>query len=76
MLVIISRFVIWFGCSLLSFFFNKKIFLIIIFFILITFKFNLILSSFCLSIFPLFILSRVDDRLLVLQPGVRDVPLR
>ena len=39
--------------------------------------FYFILSpSFFLSFFLPFILSRVDDRLLVLQPGVRAVSLR
>ena len=48
-----------------------------LFFILITFFFSFLLSfSFFLSFFLPFILSRVDDRLLVLQPGVRAVPLR
>ena len=48
-----------------------------LFFILLTFKFYFILSfSFFLSFFLPFLLSRVDDRLLVLQPGIRAVPLR
>ena len=57
------------------FFLLKFFFLIIIFyfnnFILIYF---ILSSSFFLSFLP-FILSRVEDRLLVLQPGIRVVPL-
>ena len=44
----------------------------IYFFILITFLFY----SFFLSFFLPFILSRVDDSVLMLRPGVRPVPLR
>ena len=79
-LVIIGGFVFWFGSSLLSFFLLlKKFFLIIIFyfnnFILFYFILFYLLLSFFLFFLP-FILSRVDDRLLVLQPGIRAVPLR
>ena len=70
--------------SVLFFFITlKKCFLnnYFLFFILITlfyftsFYFTLS-SSFFISFFLPFIHSRVDDRLLVLQPGVRAVPLR
>ena len=64
-------------------FFNLKkfFFLIIIFYFnkFILFYLYFILSSFCLSFFLFFlpfILSRVDERLLVLQPGISAVPLR
>ena len=70
-------FVFWFGCSLLSFFlfFNYfKFFLIFynyfLLFIIMT------LFSFFLSFFLPFILSHVDDRVLVLWPSIRPVPLR
>ena len=86
MLVIIGGFVFWFGCSLLSFFlFLKKIlfnnyfsFFILItlfYFILSYFILFYLLLSFSLFFLP-FILSHVDDRPLVLQPGIRAVPLR
>ena len=82
MLVIIGGFVFWFGCSLPSFFLFfllllKNFFNNSFFFILIT-LFYFILFYLLLSFFFFlhFILSRVDDRLLVLQPGVRAVPLR
>ena len=59
-----------------------KNFLIIVFyfyfnnyFILLLFYFILFFLSFFLVFLP-FILSHVDDSLLVLQPGVRAVPLR
>ena len=62
------------------FFTSKKIFFLnyFLFFILIT-LFYFILSSFFLSFFLFFIpfiLSRVDERLLVLQAGIRAEPLR
>ena len=62
------------------FFTSKKIFFLnyFLFFILIT-LFYFILSSFFLSFFLFFIpfiLSRVDERLLVLQAGISVVPLR
>ena len=46
-----------------------------LFFILIIFILFYFLLSFFLSFLP-FILSHMDERLLVLQPGVRAVPLR
>ena len=62
------------------FFFYLKKFLIIIFyfnnFILLHFILSYLLLSFFLSFFLPFILSCVDDRLLLLQPGIRAVPLR
>ena len=64
------------------FFLFKIFFLIIIFFIfyfnnfiLFYFIFFHLLLSLFLFILP-FILSNVEDRLLVLQPGIRAVPLR
>ena len=61
-------------CPFVFFFLLKKFFLIV--FILITILFYFILSSsFFLSFLP-FILSCVEDRLLLLQPGIRAVPLR
>ena len=68
-------------------FFAKKIFFLnnyVLFYILITIlfyfpSFYFILLYLLLSIFLFFhpfILSRVDDRLLVLQPGIRAMPLR
>ena len=66
-LVIIGGFVYWFGCSLpsfsfLYFYFNNFISFYFIFFFL--------------SLFLTFLLSHADDRVLVLQPGVRPVPLK
>ena len=62
------------------FFITKKFsFNIFLFFILITFKFYFILFYLLLCFFLFFlpfILSRVDDRPLVFQPGIRVVPLR
>ena len=63
------------------FFYNlKKIFFhnYFLFFILITLFYFILSSSFFLSFFPflLFILSCVDNRLLVHQPGIRAVPLK
>ena len=46
------------------------------FFILITFLFYFILFYLLLSFFLPFILRRIDDSLLLLQPGIRAVPLR
>ena len=46
-----------------------------LFFILITFILVYFIIFFFLSFFLPFILSRVDDRLLVLQPGIKTVPL-
>ena len=62
----------------LSFLLLKKIFLIIIFYFNNFILFYHILSSsfFLLSFFLPFILSHVQDRLLVLQPGVSAVHLR
>ena len=67
-------------------FFSKNIFLIIFFlifyfnsFILFYLSFTLLYFILFLSFFLLFlpsILSRVDESLLVLQPGIRAVPLR
>ena len=75
-LVIIGGFVFWFSCSLLSFFFYylKKIYtyFFVFYFNKIFILFYFILSfSFFLSIFLPFILSHENDKLLVLQPGVR-----
>ena len=58
-----------------SFFYYFLIFLLLI--IIFNFYFNnFILFSFFLSYFLPFILSRVDDRVLVVRRGVRPVPLR
>ena len=63
----------------LYFLIKKFIFLIIVFyfnnFILFYFTLFYLLLSFFLSFLP-FILSCVEDRLFVLQPGIRAVPLR
>ena len=75
-LVIIGGFVFCFAGSLFlsSFSITLKKFLIIIFYFN---DFNFILFYlFCFFFFLPFILSCVDDRLLVLQPGVRAVPLK
>ena len=76
MLVIIDGFPFWFGCALFSFF--LFFYLLKIFFkILITlFLFILFIFSFFLSFFLPFILSRMDDRVLVLWLGIRPVALR
>ena len=67
------------GFSLSFFFFLlKNIFFLenyFLFFILITLFYFILSSSFFLFFLP-FTLSCVEDRLLVLQPGVRAVPLR
>ena len=70
-LVIVGGFAFWFGCSLLFFYYLKIIFKY--FFIFITLFYFIFLF---LSFFLPFILSRVDDRLLVLQPSTRTVHLR
>ena len=89
-LVITGGFISWFGCSLLSFFLSfflpSFLFLffyyVLIFIILnhfLNFYFNnfiLFYFSFFLSFFLLFLLSHVAERVLVLQPGVRLLPLR
>ena len=80
MIVIIGGFVFWFGCSLLSFFLyyflNFLKFLIIIFYFSYFILFYFILFfPFSLSFFLPFILTRVDDRVLVLWLGIRPVPL-
>ena len=72
-------------CLSVFFFFFRFFYFKIYFFLIIIFYFNnfvlfyfilfYLLLSFVLS-FLTFILSRVEDRLLVLQPGVRAVPLR
>ena len=62
----------FFVCFLLKNFFFLKYFL---FFILIT-LFYFTLPSFFFLFFLHFILSLGEDRLLVLQPGIRAVPLR
>ena len=73
MLAIICGFVFWFGCSLLSFFFQLLSFFNIFF---IFYFNNFIFLSFFLSSPPPFLLSCVADRILVLWPGVRPEPLR
>ena len=63
--------------SLLSSFFPSSFFITLLFLIIYIFT-NFILSYFiCLPFyfFPPFLLSRVADRVLVLQPGVRPEPL-
>ena len=79
-LVIIGGFVFWFSCSLLSFFFFKFFFNnyfyfnnFILFYVILFYFIFFFLSFF---LFLLFILSHVDDRLLVFQPGIRAVPVR
>ena len=84
MLLIIGGFFSGLGAlfflSLLLFFlfllFNCFLFLIIIFYFNNFILFYFILFYFFLSFILPFILSRVDDRILVLQPCVRPVPLR
>ena len=69
-LVIIGGFVLWFGCSLLSFF-------LFFFFLLLYFLITLFYYCFFfLSSFLPFLLSCVADRVLVLWPGVRAEPQR
>ena len=79
-LVIIGGFVSWFGCSpFLSLFFFLNYFLIFLIFInfKIFFKINnFIYFYFFLSFFLPFLMSCVADRVLVLRPAVRPVPLR
>ena len=66
------------------FYFRKNFFLnnyILFFILIILFYLYFILLYFILFLFSFyffrpFILSRVDERLLVLQPGIRAVPLR
>ena len=72
---------LFFGLVALFFFFFllvKKFFFIITFFfyILITLFYFILSSSFFLSFFSPFYSELCGDRLLVLQPGVRAVPLR
>ena len=77
-LVITVGFVFWFGCSLLSFFFFFYYFLILLFLIIIFYFNNFILFYFFLSFILFFLpftLSCVADRVVVLRPGVRPVPL-
>ena len=75
----LSVFVYFFFINLKNFFYKREIFFLtrIIFyfnnFILFYFILFYLLSF---SLFLPFILSRVDDRFLVLQPGIRAVPLR
>ena len=63
---------------LLSSFFPFLFFITFYFFLVlkIIFYFNNFILFFSLSFFLPFLLSRVDDRVLVLWPGVRPVPLR
>ena len=73
-------FLVWLLSSfflLLIFFNNYILFLILItlFYFILLLLYLFYLLSFFLSFLP-FILSRVDDRLLVLQPGIRAVHLR
>ena len=70
---IFSVFCVYFYLIFFSFFLNKYFFILIILFYLTLFYF--ILFLFFLFFLP-FILSHVDERLLVLQPGIRAVPLR
>ena len=76
-IALLLAFVLWW-CLSVFIFLLKFFFLIIIsyfnYFILFYFILFYLLSFF-LSFLP-FILSRVEDRLLVLQPGIRAVPLR
>ena len=74
MLVIITGFVFWFGCSLLSFFITFKFFIFNNFFILITLFIQFF--SFFPSFFLPFLLSHVAERVLGLQPGAKPVSLR
>ena len=76
-LVITGGFVFWFGCSLLSFFFNY----ILIFFIFNNFLFSILITFILFYFFLPFFFSPfssefVADRELVLWPSVRPVPLR
>ena len=81
MLLIIGGFVlVWLLSSFILYFwllnFNFLIFNnYLLFFILITLFYFIYFITF-LSFFLTFILRRVDDRFLVLWPGVRPVPLR
>ena len=81
-ITLFSPFVLGFYPSI--YFFNSKIYFLNNYLLFFMFYFNnfilfyLILFyplSFFLSIFVPFIGSRVDERLLVLQPGIRAVPL-
>ena len=75
-IALLLPFVLGFCLSIFFFYCLKKLFfLIIIFFKLFYFILFYLLLSFFLFFLP-FILSCVGDRLLVLQPGVRAVPLR
>ena len=65
-------FFVWLLSSFFFFITLKYFFL----FLIITFYFNNCILFFFLSFFLPFILSHVDDRVLVLQLGVRPVPLR
>ena len=76
-IALLSPFVLGFCPSVFFFYFKKFFFLIIIFY------FNNFILSYFILFYPLsfflflpFILSRVDERLLMLQPGIRAVPLR
>ena len=74
MVWLFSSFILSFSLITLKNFFNNYF----LFFILIMFLFyfTLFYFIFFLSFFLPFILSYVDDRLFLLQPGVRAVPLR
>ena len=79
MLVIIGGFGFWFGCSLLPFFLFFSFFITFKFLFSIIFYFNnfiLFIYFFFLSFFLPFLLSCVADRVFVLWPGVRPMPLR
>ena len=54
---------------------NFFLIIFFLFFIIITLFYFILFLSFFLFFLP-FILSHVDERLLVLQPGIRAVPLR
>ena len=73
----------WLLFSFPSFFFLFSFFFLLLFnyFILITVKFFILITLFHFLFFFLsfllpFLLSRVADRVLVLRPGIRPVPLR
>ena len=77
--VLSGRFLIFFNLKLFFSFFLNNYFLFFYFNNFILSLFYFILSSFFLSVFLFFhpfILSHVNERLLVLQPGIRAVPLR
>ena len=80
-IALLLPFVLGFCLSVLGFYYYLKKYFFLIFILIILFYFILfyfILFYLLLSFFFIlpFILSHVEDRFLVLQPGIRAVPLR